>query len=75
MKNKIKLLECIFEALDDGVLVINNKGRIIKTNTAIVRVTGLAKEIFEGQHIRSLYEKGYFSRIPIAYKALLEKNQ
>lgn len=66
-------LNCIINTLHDGILVLDNAGKIIKINPGLSRVTGLPPEVFLQQPIMSLYERGYFADIPIAYRALIER--
>lgn len=66
-------LNCIIDTLHDGILVLDSTGRIIRVNPGLSRVTGLPAEIFVGQPIISLYERGYFADIPIAHRALTER--
>src|SRR5881397_2623807 len=44
-------LETLFNTIEDGVLVVDERGRIVYFNQAITRLLGLAPEGTEGQHI------------------------
>src|SRR5688572_25230594 len=44
-------LEKLFNAVDDGVLVLDESGRILYFNRAVTRLLGLPQEGAEGQHI------------------------
>jgi len=65
-------LDLVLDTIHDGVSVIDSSGVILRVNPSMSRITGLPLEAFLGQHILSLYEKGYFQEIPFAYRALKE---
>jgi len=65
-------LDLVLDTIHDGVSVIDATGTFLRINPSMSRITGLAPEVFLGQHILSLYEKGYFQDIPFAYRALKE---
>src|SRR5947207_6029977 len=44
-------LETLFNTIEDGVLVVDERGRILYFNQAVVRLLGLSAEGVEGQHI------------------------
>src|SRR6188768_2061307 len=44
-------LETLFNTIEDGVLVVDEKGRIIYFNQAVSRILNWHKEIVEGQPI------------------------
>lgn len=44
-------LETLFNTIEDGVLVVDETGRILYFNQAIVRLLGLQHAIAEGQHV------------------------
>jgi len=44
-------LETLFNTIEDGVLVVDERGRIIYFNQAVTRLLGLAADGTEGQHI------------------------
>ncbi len=44
-------LETLFNTIEDGVLVVDEKGRILYFNQAVTRLLGLRPEGIEGQHI------------------------
>jgi len=65
-------LNVVIDTLYDGVLVLDKTGKIVRINPGISRVTGLPPETFLSQSVMELYERGYFSEVPIAYQALKE---
>src|SRR5437870_13700819 len=44
-------LETLFNIIEDGVLVIDERGRILYFNQAVTRLLGLGPQGAEGQHI------------------------
>src|SRR5205085_8723416 len=44
-------LETLFDIIEDGVLVVDERGRILYFNQAATRLLGLHPEGTEGQHI------------------------
>src|SRR5260221_12953267 len=44
-------LETLFNTIEDGVLVVDERGRVIYFNQAVVRLLGLSAQGGEGQHI------------------------
>src|SRR5437762_2438640 len=44
-------LETLFNTIEDGVLVVDERGRILYFNQAVVRLLGLRPDGAEGQHI------------------------
>ncbi len=44
-------LETLFNTIEDGVLVVDERGRILYFNQAVTRLLGLAPQGTEGQHI------------------------
>src|SRR5712671_4776798 len=47
-------LETLFNTIEDGVLVVDERGRVIYFNQAVVRLLGLSAQGAEGQHIREV---------------------
>src|SRR2546425_13093071 len=44
-------LETLFNTIEDGVLVVDERGRVIYFNQAVVRLLGLVAQGAEGQHV------------------------
>ena len=65
--------DMIIDALHDGVSIVDETGKVIRINSGMTRITGLPPEVFLQQPALSLYERGYFAEIPIAYQALKER--
>ncbi|HEX4341765.1 MAG TPA: ATP-binding protein [Verrucomicrobiae bacterium] len=47
------LLETLFNTIEDGVLVLDEKGRVVYFNEAVTRLIGLQNEV-EGRHIHEI---------------------
>ncbi|MDP1990039.1 MAG: PAS domain-containing protein, partial [Syntrophales bacterium] len=57
-----KELDAIIESLDDGIVVADRNGFILKANHAYQQMTGITAEEFVGKHVRELVKKGYIGR-------------
>src|ERR1043166_7300084 len=44
-------LETLFNTIEDGVLVVDERGRVIYFNQSVVRLLGLSAQGAEGQHV------------------------
>src|SRR5438067_9414133 len=44
-------LETLFNTIEDGVLVVDERGRILYFNQAVTRLLGLRSQVTEGEHI------------------------
>lgn len=65
-------LDAIIESSYDGVMITDYKGRGIRINNALSRLTGLDATHFEGKFIKDLFETGVFEYESITIKALRE---
>lgn len=66
-------LNAIIESVDDGILVLDEKGQITKVNKSLEKVTGLKSADYLHKDLDSLYEKGLLLYKPIASAALEKK--
>jgi PAS domain S-box-containing protein/TyrR family helix-turn-helix protein len=57
-----KELDAIIESLDDGIVVADRNGFILKANHAYQQMTGITAEEFVGKHVRELVKQGYIGR-------------
>lgn len=57
-----KELEAIIESVDDGIVVADGQGIIIRVNKAYQQMTGIAAEEYVGKHAQVLVEEGYAGR-------------
>ncbi|MBU2054306.1 MAG: sigma 54-interacting transcriptional regulator [Proteobacteria bacterium] len=57
-----KELDAIIESLDDGIVVADRNGFILKANHAYLQMTGITTEEFVGKHVRELIKQGYIGR-------------
>src|SRR5512139_2029807 len=47
-------LETLFNTIEDGVLVVDEVGRVLYFNQAVSRLLGVQQDDSEGQHIRRI---------------------
>jgi PAS domain S-box-containing protein/TyrR family helix-turn-helix protein len=66
-------LNTIIDSIDDGVLVTDGEGKIIRVNKSIEKVTGLSVQEYTDSSMQSLYEKGLLLYAPIVSAALEKK--
>ena len=64
-------LETIFDAVDCGICVLDGMGNTVGVNPGACRVSGIPKNVFLADPIMSLYDSGYFLRVPISYQSLV----
>jgi PAS domain S-box-containing protein len=62
VKEVNKELDAIIESLDDGIVVADRNGFIIRANDAYQKMTGITAEEFVGKHVRELVKQGYMRR-------------
>lgn len=65
LRKKIKELQSLNRELDaiiensyDGIYITDSKGKTLKTNSAIERITGIPKEYYIGKNVNALIERG-----------------
>lgn len=57
-----KSLDDIIEALDDGIVVADAQGIIVRANEAYQRMTGITMKEFVGKHVQDLIKEGYMNK-------------
>ncbi len=62
VKEMNKELECLIEAVDDGIVVSDGKGYIIRVNKAYQHMTGITADEYVGKHVKELLHAGYIGR-------------
>lgn len=62
VKEMNKELECLIEAVDDGIVVSDGKGYIIRVNKAYQHMTGITADEYVGKHVKELLHAGYVGR-------------
>lgn len=67
-----KELDAIIESLDDGIVVADRNGYILKANRAYQQMTGIMAEEVVGKHVRELVKQGYIGRSVTAM--VIERN-
>jgi PAS domain S-box-containing protein/TyrR family helix-turn-helix protein len=62
VKEMNKELEGLIEAVDDGIVVSDGKGYIIRVNKAYQHMTGITADEYVGKHVKELLKAGYIGR-------------
>lgn len=65
-------LGTVIESSFDGIMLTDSKGRGIRINRALARLTGLDESYFVGKPIDDLFRKGIFGCESVTIKALQE---
>lgn len=65
-------LDAIIESSFDGIMVTDSKGKGMRINKALARLTGLDESHFVGKPIDDLFRKGIFKCESVTIKALQE---
>ncbi|WP_240983284.1 sigma 54-interacting transcriptional regulator [Acididesulfobacillus acetoxydans] len=55
-------LDAVIESVDDGIVVANAHGYIVRANQAYLRIAGIARDEFVGKHFSELFKQGYLNR-------------
>ncbi|MET1031097.1 sigma-54 interaction domain-containing protein [Domibacillus tundrae] len=69
----LELYRMIVENFQDGILVIDNNGRIILANQAMVKLSSLPIEAYAGKTMQDIVGRGLFQKPSVTLKALKEK--
>lgn len=67
-----KELETVLENLNEGMLISDQNGRILRANKAMEKITGLKKEDYIGKTLQQLFENKVFLEESVTLKALKE---
>lgn len=57
-----KELECLIDAVDDGIVVSDGKGYVLRVNKAYQHMTGITADEYVGKHVKELLKAGYVGR-------------
>jgi len=57
-----KSLDAVIESLDDGIVVADAQGIIVRANDAYQHMTGIIAKEFVGKHVRDLLKQGYMNK-------------
>ena len=57
-----KDLDAVIESVDDGIVIADSHGFIIRTNNAYQRMTGIIASEYVGKNIQDLLDQGYIKR-------------
>ncbi|MGC8657595.1 MAG: sigma 54-interacting transcriptional regulator [Desulfomonilaceae bacterium] len=55
-------LDCIFESVDDGLVLTDEKGVVLRVNKAYQMMTGISNAEYKGKHVHELIKEGYIGR-------------
>ena len=55
-------LDAVIDSLDDGIVVADAQGIIIRANDAYQHMTGIIAKEFVGKHVRDLLKQGYMNK-------------
>ncbi|MFA8438790.1 sigma-54 interaction domain-containing protein [Pueribacillus sp. YX66] len=74
LKESNRELSTIFENSYDGIYITDPKGKTLKTNTAIERITGIPKEYYIGKTVDDLIKRGIL-QTSVTHKVLEQKRR
>jgi len=57
-----KRLDAVIESVDDGIVVADAQGIIVRANDAYLHMTGISAKEFVGKHVRDLLKQGYMNK-------------
>lgn len=64
--NTVKEINCnldaVIESVDDGIVVGDSSGIILRANNAYQRMTGITEKEFVGKHVHLLLKQGYMNK-------------
>ncbi len=55
-------LDGIFESVDDGLVIVDEKGIVLRVNQAYKTMVGIADEEYSGKHVHELIREGYIGK-------------
>ena len=57
-----KELDGVFESVADGLVLVDEKGVVLRINEAYKTMTGISEEEYKGKHVHELIEEGYIGK-------------
>jgi PAS domain S-box-containing protein len=57
-----KELDGVFESVDDGLVLADENGVVLRVNRAYQTLVGIANEEYRGKHVHDLIKEGYIGR-------------
>jgi PAS domain S-box-containing protein len=57
-----KELDGIFESVADGLVLVDEKGVVLRINEAYKTMTGISDEEYKGKHVHELIKEGYIGK-------------
>jgi PAS domain S-box-containing protein len=55
-------LDGVFESVDDGLVLVDEKGIVLRVNQAYKTMVGIADEEYRGKHVHELIREGYIGK-------------
>ncbi|MEW6622847.1 MAG: sigma 54-interacting transcriptional regulator [Bacillota bacterium] len=55
-------LDAIIESIDDGLVLVDGQGYVLRVNQAYQRLVGITAEEYVGKHVYDLLKEGYINR-------------
>ncbi|MDQ1005184.1 PAS domain S-box-containing protein [Neobacillus niacini] len=69
----LELYRTIVENFHDGILVMDQEGRILLVNQAMLKLSDLPRKAYAGRNIRDIVNSGIFQKPSVTLRALQEK--
>ncbi|MCT4478110.1 transcriptional regulator [Bacillus sp. BA3] len=69
----LELYRTIVENFHDGILAMNQEGKILLVNQSMLKLSGLPREAYAGRNIRDIVESGIFQKESVTLRAIQEK--
>lgn len=57
-----KELDAVFESVDDGLVLVDEQGVVLRVNKAYQTIAGISNEEYRGKHVHDLIKEGYIGR-------------
>lgn len=58
----LELYRTIVENFHDGILAMNQEGKILLVNQSMLKLSGLPRRAYAGRNIRDIVESGIFQK-------------
>ena len=69
------IFNVLFEAVSEGVIVVDNHQKVVSTNTSAEKMFGYKKNELVGQHLNILIPKNYHSGHGAHFKGFIKQNE
>ncbi len=57
-----KELDAVFESVDDGLVLVDEQGVVLRVNKVYQTLAGISNEEYRGKHVHDLIKEGYIGR-------------